>query len=592
MLKKFFTSFLGALAAIWISVLLGGVLMILCIAAMAVSGSQNTSVVEVERNSVLCINLSGEITDRSRPVNIMNEIYGESTEEIPINELIAAIGHASTDKNIDGIVLLCNGASAGLAQSQAIIDALEEFKDNGKWIYAYGDTYTQGNYFIASVADSLFINPSGMVDIHGLSSTTLYFKGLLDKLGVDMQVVKVGTYKSAVEPYILTQSSEANRRQQYHYLSQIWGGVSSEIAAGRDVDTTVVNRWADSYSFATDPQDYITDGIADRLVYRHQIDSIVSRSTGLDEDESPRYVSLSDYVKAKNLSAFGHSKGKKQIAVLYAVGDITEAGNGGITSEKLVPQIFDLADDDDIYGLVLRVNSPGGSAYASEQIWEALQQFKQRTGKPFYVSMGDVAASGGYYISCGADRIYADPLTLTGSIGIFGLIPNAEKLMSDKLGITTSTVQTNKGAFPNFYSAMPESQRAAMQSYVDRGYELFVKRCADGRHMSVDSIKAIAEGRVWDGLTARRIGLVDYLGGLLDAVEDMADELEISETYYIKEYPALKFKWWEEAFALGKNVKASLVKKELGEFAPLYDAAVNFRSMDPLQCRMEEVIVR
>ena len=592
-MKQFFISFLGALAGIWVSVILGGILMILCVAVLAVSGASESQPGEIRHNSVLCLDLSGEVTDRAEPVNIMNEIYGESVNSIPLNDVIAALRHAAADKDIDGAVIFCNGASAGLAQSQAIIDALAEFKQSGKWVYAYGDTYTQGNYFIASVADSLFVNPAGIIDIHGLSATTPYFKGLLDKLGVEVQVVKVGTYKSAVEPFILKESSEANRRQQLHYLSSLWSSVSSTIAAGRGVDTLAVNRWADSYSFSIDAAGYVADSIADRTLYRHEFDELVVERSGLDSDDSPRYVSIADYVKARTLSAYGFNKGKRRIAVLYALGDIVESGNGGIVSDELVPRILDLADDDDIDGLILRVNSGGGSAYASEQIWEALEQFKQRTGKPFYVSMGDMAASGGYYISCGADRIYADPLTLTGSIGIFGLIPDASKLLNDKIGITTSTVETNSGSFPTFTQPMPEAQRAAMQTMVNRGYELFVSRCADGRHMPVDSIKAIAEGRVWDGYTACRIGLVDRLGGLLDAINDMAQEIGAAEgEFQIREYPKLKFKWWEEMLTLGKNMKASMVRSELGEMAPLYDAAMQLKAIDPIQCRVEYQVIR
>ncbi len=592
-MKQFFISFLGALAGIWVSVILGGILMILCFAVLAVSGASDSQPGEVRRNSVLCLDLSGEVTDRAVPVNIMNELYGESLPSVPLNDVIAALRHAATDKDIDGAVILCNGATAGLAQSQAIIDALTEFRNGGKWVYTYGDTYTQGNYFIASAADSLFINPAGIIDIHGLSATTPYFKGLLDKLGVEVQVVKVGTYKSAVEPFILTESSEANRRQQLHYLSSLWSSVSSTIASGRGVDTVAVNRWADSYTFSADASSYVADSIADRTLYRHEFDELVVARTGLEPDDSPRYISLSDYVKARNLSGFGHTKGKREIAVLYALGDIVESGNGGIVSDELVPRILDLADDDDIDGLILRVNSGGGSAYASEQIWEALEQFKKRTGKPFYVSMGDMAASGGYYISCGADRIYADPLTLTGSIGIFGLIPNAQKLLNDKIGITTSTVATNSGSFPTFTEPMPAPQRAAMQTMIDRGYELFVGRCAEGRHMSVDSIKAIAEGRVWDGRSALQIGLVDKLGGLLDAISDMATEIGASEgEYKVREYPKLRFKWWEEVLTLGKNMKASVVRSELGEMAPIYDAAMELKAIDPIQCRVEYQVIR
>jgi len=257
-----------------------------------------------------------------------------------------------------------------------------------------------------------------------------------------------------------------------------------------------------------------------------------------------------------------------------------------------VPQILDLAEDEDVDGLILRVNSGGGSAFASEQIWEALQQWKSITGKPFYVSMGDYAASGGYYISCGADRIYAEPLTLTGSIGIFGLIPNVQKLLNDKIGIHTSTVSTNTGNFPDFFRTMNPEQRAAMQGYVERGYELFVSRCANGRHMPVDSIKAIAEGRVWDGSAALRIGLVDKLGGLQQAIADMASELESAEDYYVVEYPAVKFKWWEELLDMSNQMQSKAMENQLKEWVPYYTTIKNIKQLAPLQARMDYIELR
>lgn len=287
-------------------------------------------------------------------------------------------------------------------------------------------------------------------------------------------------------------------------------------------------------------------------------------------------------------------KGAK-IAVLYALGEISDAGSNGITSEKLVPEIFKLIDNDDIDGLVLRVNSPGGSAFASEQIWEALQQFKKETGKPFYVSMSDVAASGGYYISCGADRIYAEPLTITGSIGIFGMIPDAQELLNDKLGINTATVRTNKTQLPDLFSDMSPELYANMQAYVNRGYETFVKRCAEGRNMPVDSIKAIAEGRVWDGLTAKKLGLVDKLGGLELALADMAAELnngKDSKDYQIKEFPKVKMEWWEELMNLNSQLKMRAVREQLGDAMPYYEALMNMKSMSSLQCRMDYILIK
>lgn len=587
-MKQFFVSMLGALAGIWISVFLFGLLGIIMIGVMAATSASDNTMVTVDSNSVLRITLSGEITDRKQPVNIMNELTGDKPKQYPLNMMIAAIEHAAEDDDIDGIFLDCAGISAGMAQLQALRQALVRFKESGKWIYAYADTYSQGDYFVATAADSIFINPIGMADIHGLSSTTLYFKDMLDKIGVDVQVVKVGTYKSAVEPFMLNQSSEANTRQQQAYLGSIWNEIAGKIAEGRGVDMAAVNNWADSFTFSLETSELAARHIVDRTMYRHETNRILVDATGLEEDDDPRMVDIMDYA---TILSSKKNHGDKTIAVLYAVGDITESGNDGITSDRLVPQILDLAKESDIDGLILRVNSGGGSAYASEQIWEALEQFKSLTGKPYYVSMGDVAASGGYYISCGADRIYAEPVTLTGSIGIFGLIPDAHRLLNDKIGVHTSTVATNRGQFPGLLNAMTPDQRNAMQSYVDRGYELFVKRCAEGRGVSVDSIKAIAEGRVWDGLTASRIGLVDRLGGLDMALADMAAELDAADNYKIKEYPDLKFKWWEEVLNMSSNMKASVVENELGQYAPLYRMARECGNLSALQCRMDYITI-
>lgn len=592
-MKRFFISFLGALAGVWVSILLFGVLIFITIAVVAASSASSTEVPQVKKNSVLTITLTGEMVDRESPKDILSEIYGNEMTQIPLNTLVASIKSAASDKDIKGIYLDCKGISAGLAQIQAVVNALKDFSSSGKWIMAYGDTYSQADYIIASCADSLIVNPIGVIDIHGLASTTLYFKNMLEKAGVDVQVVKVGTFKSAVEPFILSDMSEANRLQTSEFLGNIWDHLSGSVALGRKVDTGIVNDWADSFTYTKDTEYYVRNHIADAILYRHQMDSLLARMSGLDEDKTePNTIEFDKYALAKEVSKKS-TKGKKQIAVLYAVGDITENGEGGIASERLVPQILDLAENDAVEGLILRVNSGGGSAFASEQIWEALRQFKTRTGKPFFVSMGDYAASGGYYISCGADKIFAEPVTLTGSIGIFGLIPNAEKLLSDKIGINTATVATNKGQFPNFYKAMAPDQKAAMQAMVENGYELFVKRCAEGRGMSVDSIKSIAEGRVWSGQKALEIGLVDDLGGLDIAIEHLAAEIGCEGNYYIKEYPKVKFKWWEEMLDVTKNMKASVVKEFVGEDNMKFYELTNYlKQLDPIQARMDFIEIK
>lgn len=589
MLKRFFENFLAVLAGLWVTIFLCFLLLMVFVGAIVslTSTDAKPDMASLKDHNVLRISLDGTVTDRATPINLMDQLYGDNETSLPLNDIVRALKLASEDKAIDGIMLDCKGASMGMAQMQAIITAINQFKESGKWVFAYSDNYTQGNYALACAADSIFINPIGMVDVHGLSTTVVYFKDMLDKLGVDVQVVKVGTYKSAVEPYILNDMSDANREQTSQFLSNIWGNISEHIAKNRKVSTDTVNQWANGFLFAKATEDYVRLKVVDSMKYRHEFDDMIAAK--INEDE-PNYVDFTSYVSLqKNINS---SKSGKQIAVLYAVGTITESAKDGIASETIVPQILDLAEDEDVDGLILRVNSGGGSAFASEQIWEALQQWKSITGKPFYVSMGDYAASGGYYISCGADRIYAEPLTLTGSIGIFGLIPNVQKLLNDKIGIHTSTVSTNTGNFPDFFRTMNPEQRAAMQGYVERGYELFVSRCANGRHMPVDSIKAIAEGRVWDGSAALRIGLVDKLGGLQQAIADMASELESAEDYYVVEYPAVKFKWWEELLDMSNQMQSKAMENQLKEWVPYYTTIKNIKQLAPLQARMDYIELR
>lgn len=589
MLKRFFENFLAVLAGLWVTIFLCFLLLMVFVGAIVslTSTDAKPDMASLKDHNVLRISLDGTVTDRATPINLMDQLYGDNETSLPLNDIVRALKLASEDKAIDGIMLDCKGASMGMAQMQAIITAINQFKESGKWVFAYSDNYTQGNYALACAADSIFINPIGMVDVHGLSTTVVYFKDMLDKLGVDVQVVKVGTYKSAVEPYILNDMSDANREQTSQFLSNIWGNISEHIAKNRKVSTDTVNQWANGFLFAKATEDYVRLKVVDGMKYRHEFDDMIAAK--INEDE-PNYVDFTSYVSLqKNINS---SKSGKQIAVLYAVGTITESAKDGIASETIVPQILDLAEDEDVDGLILRVNSGGGSTFASEQIWEALQQWKSITGKPFYVSMGDYAASGGYYISCGADRIYAEPLTLTGSIGIFGLIPNVQKLLNDKIGIHTSTVSTNTGNFPDFFRTMNPEQRAAMQGYVERGYELFVSRCANGRHMPVDSIKAIAEGRVWDGSAALRIGLVDKLGGLQQAIADMASELESAEDYYVVEYPAVKFKWWEELLDMSNQMQSKAMENQLKEWVPYYTTIKNIKQLAPLQARMDYIELR
>ncbi len=587
-MKKFLIAFLGTLAGIWFSIFIAFVGITIIIAAAAASSISRNGVKEIKDDSYLVLSLAGRIGDRPRVVKPIEMLQGGEASQIGLNQITGAVRAAAEDDRIKGIVIECAGSSAGLAQRQAIVEALKEFKGTApeKWIYAYSDAYTQGDYYIASVADSLYLNPIGMVDIHGLSATNMYFKNFLDKMGVEMQVVKVGTYKSAVEPFLLDHISGPAREQQELYLGNMWGYVADDIARSRGVTATDVNAWAESLIFTSAADVLVRKKVVDRLVYRHEFDERLMELTGVSDKDNLRSVSIDTYCSANDIARKGSGKGAK-IGVLYACGDITDEEGDGIVAANLVPQILDLADDDDLDGLVMYVNSGGGSAFASEQIWEALSQWKEITGKPLYVSMSDYAASGGYYISCGADRIYAQPTTLTGSIGIFGMIPNAGGLLSDKIGINTSTVSTNPRAVPiSVFSPMTPDQRAAMQAYVEQGYDLFTRRCAEGRNMSQDSIKAIAEGRVWDGAEALRIGLVDELGGLDAAIAGMAKKLNV-ESWTIAEYPVVEPKWYDVIIEAGADLKASAVREELGEMSSIYETLARVKGMAPVQARMD-----
>lgn len=580
-MKRFLYSFLGTMAGIWLSVLLGGVLIVLTIVALVKQLAPTP--VDVQPHSVLRIDLSGTLVDRATELTLLDIINEEYSARISLSDIVNTIQVAKKDARIDGILLECSGVDAGLAQCEEILTALKDFKTSGKWVIAYSDNYSQADYFVAIGADEICVNPVGMVDIHGLSATTFFFKELLDKVGVDMQVVKVGTYKSAVEPFLLNDMSTPNREQVSHFLGRIWNNMGETIAQARHTHIDSVNVWADGFNFAHPATEYVERNIVDRISYRREIDSMIARRTGVDE---PQYVNFNDYCTTVRIENPVTDK-EKRIAVLYALGDITEDAEDGIASETIVPEIIKLADDETVDGLILRVNSGGGSAFASEQIWEAFEYFK-KSGKPFYVSMGDMAASGGYYISCGADKIFASSLTLTGSIGIFGVIPSFQPLMKDKLGVNAVTVETNSGSFPSVFREMTPQQRDAMQSYVDRGYRLFVERCANARGMTFEQIDEIAQGRVWDGLSALEHGLVDELGGLRSAIEDMAGKLGSSyENVEIVQYPEINEEWWAPFAAMGNQQLYAAMAGALDSQSKLFAKVINrIHTMYPLQCRM------
>lgn len=606
MLKKFFLSFLGSMAAIWFTFIL---LLILVVGGLVASvaglsdGITSMAKAEVKKGSVLVLDLSGEISERKASPDFVAAVQGEVKTGVNLSETVAAIYRAAHDSRISGIYAKCEGAYGGVASLQSIRGALDYFRSQpDKWVIAYSDNYAQGDYYAVSGAGEIWLNPVGAVDIHGLSGTTLFFTGLLDKLGIKMQVLRVGTFKSAVEPYILKEMSPASRLQQESYMGALWSSLAGDIAGSRSVTPADVNRWADDFTMTLGADSIKALGIVTNLGYRREAEQRVAELAGKEKFGDVNSLTIAEYATAFDAGDLSYlpdvetpKKSSKEIAVLYAVGEITDAGKEGIVGNKLVAEINKITDNsDNLAGLILRVNSPGGSAFASEQIWEALQHFKQKTSLPFYVSMGDVAASGGYYISCGADVIYAQPTTITGSIGIFGMIPDAHGLLQNHLGITTSTVKTNRnGNFPTLLSPMTAEQTAKMQAYVEHGYELFTSRCAAGRGVSQDSIKAIAEGRVWAGSQALEIGLVDRMGTLRGAITGMASDLGL-DSYRVKEYPETKSEWWEVIMAMDSDLEIDL--GDNADTRARMEAAEKwlrrFTEAPSVQCRMEPVIIK
>ena len=550
MMKKFILTVCGSLVGAFLALVVFG----LCAVAVSFSimaAFAKSEVQSIQDHSMLYIKLSGPIAERSADASaaasVMAMVQGQNGTS-SLSDMVKAIEVAKTEKKIKGIYLDCQGAQASAATMRSLRNALLDFKASShKPVIAYGyQGYSQGDYYVATVADSVLLNPVGAVDVHGLAAVTPYFKTLLDKVGVKMQILRVGTYKSAVEPFMLDSISPANREQQSLFLGNVWRVMAGEMARSRDIAPAQFNAMADSLMLTMTAPALKASKLIDGTCYKPEMEDKIRRIAGLEQDDDLRLAS-------PELVASHYDNGSNKdgiVAVVYAVGEIDGstgpmADGENIDSEKLVATIEELRNDDDVKGLVLRVNSPGGSAFGSEQIWRALEQFKQ-AGKTFAVSMGDYAASGGYYISCGAQRIFADSTTITGSIGIFGMIPCAQELIENKLGVHMGVVKTNANAdmatdYGIVSKAMTPVQLAAMQNYINRGYDLFTQRVASGRGVSQDSIKKIAQGRVWDGISARRIGLVDQFGSLADAVDWVAKKASLNTGYYeVKEYPDLE----------------------------------------------------
>ena len=560
-----------------------GILTFVSMAGMIASEGMSSP---IEKKSVLRITLKGSITERAGEENPLSKLGGETTQQIALDQALQALEKAAKNDKIEGIYMEGGILSAYPAEVQELRQALLKFKKSGKWIIAYADTYSRSAYYLCSVADKVYLNPIGMLDWSGLSSNPMFFTGLMKKLGIKMQVFKVGTYKSAVEPYIAEQMSDANREQVSSYQQSIWNNMLKDVAKSRKTTAEALNSLADSLTILSGPEASVKGGLVDKLCYQDEVKKILKNKAKMEEDESLRFVSISDVALSEELN----DKVDDEIAVYYAYGEIKEDITGGfaqesaITSKQMTKDLQELREDDDVKAVVLRVNSPGGSAYASEQIWREVQLLSKE--KPVIVSMGALAASGGYYISCGAKKIFAEPTTLTGSIGIFGMIPDATELLTDKLGLSFDVVKTNAHSdFGAMGRPLNESECRLMQAYINQGYELFTGRVAQGRKISQDSVKAVAEGRVWTGEQAMKIGLVDKLGNLNDAIAAAAKAAKI-EKYSVGRYPE-PAPWFASLLQEKKaDYMDSQMRSALGEFYPAFSLIRNLKNQDAIQARM------
>lgn len=567
---------LASILGVFIAMFLVWIISVVMMVGILSSLGGSKAMYGLSDNMVLQLDLNGSIDDRES-TGYMSGLFGSSEKSTGLDDILKAIRTAKENDKIRGIYLKSGSLSAGIATLEPLRKALADFRESGKFVVAYGDYYSQGAYYLSSVADRVIMNPQGVLMFHGMASSTQFNKGLYDKLGIKYQVFKVGTFKSAVEPYTETGMSDANREQVTSYMGDIWSHLLAGISESRGISADNLNRYADEYMDYSAPEKSVEYGLTDTLMYAPDVKHYIKRMAGVDSVAEIKYATVANIISIpeKKIKIAGD-----RIAVLYAEGIILPGEYGGlapllgnlITDEEYVKELGKLKDNDAVKAVVFRVNSPGGSGYASEQIWRAVTELKKV--KPVIVSMGDMAASGGYYISCAADRIVAEPTTLTGSIGVYGLIPEGEE-MHKKLGLTFDGVKTNKHSGMDASSNIPflgaavkaysEEERRIIQASVNRFYDLFLTRCADGRSKTKDDIDAIGQGRVWTGSQALKNGLVDELGSLDAAVKIAAERAQLTE-YDVTAYPKKKdplARLMEELMSGG--VKASLVRSFLGD---------------------------
>ncbi len=566
-MKQFFKMVFATMVGMLFFSILTMFLGVMCLIGMLSAGNSS---VKLSDNSVVVLNLSGVLNERAES-SVLSSLSGEGSG-IGLDDVLTAIRKAKDSEEVKGIYIEAGMFAAdSYASVQAIRHALSDFKQSGKWIIAYADTYTQSSYYLASVADKIYLNPCGQIDWHGIASQPYFLKDLMAKFGVKMQLSKVGAYKSAPELFTADKMSDANREQVTAYVNGLWENVLKEVSESRKISTDSLNAYADRLIMFEDPQNYKNYKMIDGLIYTDEVKKEVKQRLGLNDDEFIRQVSVTEMANVKS------KRDGEEIAVYYAYGDIVDGGAQGIASSHVIDaqevckDLERLMNDDDVKAVVLRVNSGGGSAYASEQIWHQVEVLKAK--KPVVVSMGGMAASGGYYISCGSNWIVAEPTTLTGSIGIFGMFPDASQLLTEKLGVKFDEVKTNKNsAFGTMARPFNEEEMAYLDHYIERGYDLFRSRVATGRKMSVEDVEKIAQGHVWLGQDALKNKLVDELGGLDAAVKKAASLANLTE-YHTSNYPAPK-SWTDQL--LGEVQNGSYLDDNMREMMGEYYQAFMF----------------
>ncbi len=583
-MKDFLKYVLATITGIIVLGLIMGIFFVISLVGLAASSA---STVPVEKNSVFTFMLSGQVDERVQE-DFVAQLSGQVSENMGLDDIVTSIKKAKENEDIKGIYIEAGLFSVDApATAHAIREALLDFKKSGKWIIAYGDSYTQTEYYICSVADKIYMNPQGMVDWHGLAANPYFLKDFLAKFGVKYQLCKVGKYKSAPEMMTADKMSEPNREQVTAYMTGIWKVMLKDVSDSRKIPVDSLNAYADRFVALAEQSDLVKMKLVDKLMYTDEVKGEIKKLLKIDADEDINQLSLSDMINVKGVKEKGD-----EIAVYYAYGDIVDSETESLIQQEhsivantVCKDLEKLANDDDVKAVVLRVNSPGGSAYASEQIWHAVQMLKAK--KPVVVSMGGYAASGGYYISCGANYIYSEPTTVTGSIGIFGMFLDASGLLTEKLGVKFDEVKTNKhAAFGTMARPFNEEEMALLDQYIGRGYELFRKRVADGRKLSVDAVEEIAQGRVWLGNDALGIKLVDAIGSMDDAVKKAAQLAKLSE-YKTKGYPE-PTDWFTQL--LDMTSKSSYLDEQmratLGEYYEPFRYVKNINKQNAIQARL------